>query len=458
MTLKELQDKRATIHASMESILAKADANETPGVLTDEQDAEYNALDAQFDATETAIKRMEALANKKRTMAAVVDHNAGMVIPGETLDEDELDYSAMTPDDIVSNGPVIAKLPDRGFKGIGEFATLVYEAKGAVPMDPRFQMLAAITGMNQSTGSDGGFTVPPAFSTAIWDGLNTGADSLMSMTDNYTVEGDSLTFNANAETSRATGSRYGGVRAYWVAEAIAPTVSKVKFRQLKLEPHEIACLVPMTNKLLRNSQVAIEQYVERACIEEMNFIIGDSIVNGDGAGKPTGFVGASGTVSVAKEAGQAAATIEKENIDKMWSRNHARARSGAVWFINQDCEPALEKLSAVVGTGGVPVYLPAGGVTDTPNARLKGRPVMPIEYCATLGTVGDIALANLNYYAMGTQGTTETAISMHFRFDVAETMLRVSWAVDGQPWLASALTPFKGSNTLSPMVTLATRA
>jgi hypothetical protein len=47
-----------------------------------------------------------------------------------------------------------------------------------------------------------------------------------------------------------------------------------------------------------------------------------------------------------------------------------------------------------IGTGGVPVYLPPGGLSESPYAILKGRPVIPVEYCATLGTVGDIILAD----------------------------------------------------------------
>ena len=49
-------------------------------------------------------------------------------------------------------------------------------------------------------------------------------------------------------------------------------------------------------------------------------------------------------------------------------------------------------------------------------------------------------------------------MSMHLRFDYAETCFRFMFAVDGQPWLASAITPFKGSNDVSPFVALAARA
>ena len=56
------------------------------------------------------------------------------------------------------------------------------------------------------------------------------------------------------------------------------------------------------------------------------------------------------------------------------------------------------------------------------------------------------------------RGSVRSDISMHLRFDYAESAFRFMWEADGQPWLASALTPFKGSNTLSTFVSLATRA
>jgi HK97 family phage major capsid protein len=51
------------------------------------------------------------------------------------------------------------------------------------------------------------------------------------------------------------------------------------------------------------------------------------------------------SISVAKETGQAAANLVKENLDKMWSRMWARSRQNVIWLINQDIEPQLLALS-----------------------------------------------------------------------------------------------------------------
>ena len=81
-----------------------------------------------------------------------------------------------------------------------------------------------------------------------------------------------------------------------------------------------------------------------------------------------------------------------------------------------------------------------------------------VEYCSTVGDLGDIILANLNWYALGTQGGIEEAMSIHVRFEYNESAFRFCFAVDGQTWLNQALTPFKGTNTLSAYITLAARA
>lgn len=47
---------------------------------------------------------------------------------------------------------------------------------------------------------------------------------------------------------------------------------------------------------------------------------------------------------------------------------------------------------------------------------------------------------------------------MHLRFDYDEAAFRLVFRLDGQPWWASALTPYQGSAAQSCFVTLAGRA
>jgi HK97 family phage major capsid protein len=141
----------------------------------------------------------------------------------------------------------------------------------------------------------------------------------------------------------------------------------------------------------------------------------------------------------------------------MWSRMWARSRSNAIWTINQDCEPQLYAMSQVIGTAGVPVYLPANGISGRPYGMLFGQPVVPLEYNDTLGTEGDIVLADYSQYVVADKGGVQAASSMHVAFLTDEMVFRITYRVDGEPIWHAPLTPFKGTNTLSPFITLATR-
>ena len=143
----------------------------------------------------------------------------------------------------------------------------------------------------------------------------------------------------------------------------------------------------------------------------------------------------------------------------MWARMWARSRPNAVWFINQNIEPQLFTMSLAVGTGGIPIYMPANGLSGSPYGQLMGRPVIAIEQCQTLGTVGDIILADMSQYILADKGGMQTASSIHIAFTTDESVFRFVYRVDGQPIWNSALTPYKGTvaNSLSPFVALATR-
>jgi len=217
------------------------------------------------------------------------------------------------------------------------------------------------------------------------------------------------------ETSRAS-TRSGGVIAYWKDEAAAKVASKPKFRMIELNLKKLIGLCYATDELLQDA-TALEGYIRQAFIDEFGFQIDDAIINGTGAGMPLGILNSGCLVTVSKEAAQPAATIMAENVMKMRSRLFATSRGSSVWLINQNIEPQLHSMSLAVGTGGIPVYMPAGGLSNLPYDTLYGRPVLPIEQCPTLGTVGDIILADFpNGYILAEKGGIQSDMSIHVQF------------------------------------------
>jgi HK97 family phage major capsid protein len=353
-----------------------------------------------------------------------------------------------------------------GFKSLGHFAHEVRTSRLNGSPSPMIQkafgsdlVVKAATGMGELIGSDGGYLVPPEFSQKIFERVYQQND-LLGRTDKYPVSGNSMVFPRNNESSRANGSRWGGVRAYWVAEGSSITRSAPTFGRLTMNLHKLACLARVTDELLADAP-ALSGYLNRVFPDEINFVVGDSLVNGTGAGQPQGILNAPCTVSVSKETGQAAASVVPQNLVKMWSRLFrgmaSGENSGAVWFINQDVNPQLQLMTLGIGTAGVVTYMPPGGLSGKPYATLMGAPVVETEWNPTLGTVGDIILADMSQM-VSISKSMESAQSMHLYFDTDETAFRVTFRLDAQPWWASALTPFKGTATQSCFVTLATRS
>jgi hypothetical protein len=69
-----------------------------------------------------------------------------------------------------------------------------------------------------------------------------------------------------------------------------------------------------------------------------------------------------------------------------------------------------------------------------------------------------VVLANLSKYVTITKGGVRAAQSMHFRFIYDEMTFKWSIDVNGQSAIKQPITPFKGTNTLSPFVTVDARA
>jgi HK97 family phage major capsid protein len=475
MTPKELQDERATLMASMDGIVAKADENETPGEFTEEQKTEYDALDAKFDAVSVSIARREKLVEKKRTMAAVVDPNSGLAGIGKHTAPDEdlaLDVGAMSAAEIVNNGAVIMALPDRGFgeNGFGAFAGCVFRQATAGVSDPRLALMAAAGDPTQRMGiaSDGGFLVPPSFATGIWDKVTAGDTSgqrIISSCDTFTVPFgvESVTFPAIVNTSRANGSRFGGLQGFWKDELTQMTSTTAELREVTLQPHELYVFSYISDKLLKNTSL-MEQWLTSKAPEEIRFKMANAIISGTGGAQPKGLRGASGTVDQAKTSGQPKDTITATNIRKMWSRVPDASRMTGFWLYDISCEEQIAGFTQAVGTGGVPLMTPDGGISVSPFVTLLGRPLVPSEFACELGDSGDLMFVDLSAYGLAIRGGIESAVSMHLKFDFNQTAFRFLFEVDGTPMLDSAITPFTPAGgttktrTVSPFVTLAERA
>jgi HK97 family phage major capsid protein len=355
------------------------------------------------------------------------------------------------------NEPLFAEPKDHTKKTWNRFGDFLMAVKNAsLPgglIDNR--LFQNSTGMNEQVNSEGGFMVEQDYVKQLMEltheeGQVANRCFKMSLGQNS----NGVKIPAIDETSRANGSRYGGVQSYWAGEGQTVTASKPKLKKVEIELEKLMAFCYMTGELMMDSS-AMESYIRRIYPKEMAFKLDDAIINGTGAGLPLGIMNSDAKIAVAKENGQAATTIVHNNIVKMSARLYPRSFSSAAWFINMDTIPQLENMTIDIGTAG---QLSPYAKEYMEKGTIKGRPVIPIEQCQTLGTTGDIILADMSQYVLIDKDSVDAQVSLHVRFLYDEQVFRFVYRVNGAPWWTSPLTPYKGSNTQSPFITLATRA
>lgn len=446
--IKELRERKAALVKEADALLGKQASADG---LSEAEDGRYKEIEASLDQVNAAIAREERLMDERRSMEAVADINVD------------------TEAEAAAKVPAAAKKAEP-FKSFGEELQAVARAEIAGDKigrsDRRLSGLyipggiEAAAGGSEAVPSEGGFLVQTDFADALLESMFAQGEVLSRVFQvPISARSNGLKMPMVDETSRADGSRWGGVQAYWADEAAAVTATKPKFREIEMRLKKLFGLAYATEELIEDT-AALETIYTAAFTEELTFKAEDAIVNGDGSGKPLGLINSGALVSVAKEGSQAATTIVTNNVLKMFSRLPPRSMTRAVWLVNQDTLPQLWALTLGSGAAVVLLYRPPGvdGPNVGPAGSLIGRPVIPVEYCATLGTKGDILLVDLGEYMMIEKGGIKQASSMHVRFIYDEMTFRLTWRIDGQPMRRLAVTPKNGTATLSPYIALDERA
>ncbi len=257
-------------------------------------------------------------------------------------------------------------------------------------------------------------------------------------------------------TSNAS-SVYGGITGYWTEEGGTLTDSSPTFGRIELIAKKLTLYSEIPNELFQDSLISLEQFMSESYPEALMWFEDCAFTDGNGVGQPLGYINAPAAVSVPKETGQAAATILWENIVKCYSRMLPSSIGRAVWVAHIDTFPEIATMALSVGTGGSAVWVGNGDGAGAPPVTILGRPVVWTEKVSSVGTAGDINFVDFGYYLIGDRQAMQSATSTEFKFGNDKTAMRVIERVDGTPWIKSAITPRKGSNTLSPFVKVATR-
>ena len=422
--LRALLDKKTKLLAEARGITTKAEGEGRD--LSAEEQTQFDGIMAQVNAANTSIDNERAL----------IANEAQVAIAGVT------DFH------VTDN---IEQDPRRGFNSLGEFAKAVAQARDpnkAIDNRLGFNAAAPTTFGNEAAGADGGFAIPPQFSSDIWR-LSLGEDSLIPLTQNTEIAGNSMIFPKD-ETTPWGGA---GVQAYWQAEAAAANQSKPALGSEALVLQKLMALVPVSNEMIDDG-FAIGSYLTGMAPERITYKANEAILFGDGIGKPLGALNAAARIIQAKDSGQATATLTSTNVSNMVTRLIAGELKNAIWIGNPDILTALEAMTV----GNYPIFLPNQNAANGSYGMLKGRPLQLSEHAAAFSSQGDLNLLSLKGYRTITKaGGIQTATSMHLFFDADATAFKFTFRMNGKPILSAPIVPPKSSNTRSHFISLAAR-
>jgi HK97 family phage major capsid protein len=449
MTLAEMRAARQEAIAAMRALIDAAAADSRTS-LNEAEAATYAEHEATVTALATDIARLETLegleAHSRETRPAASRGQSGGAAPagGRTT---------------AAPGPEAV----REFENFGEFmasvrfnpndsrlSSLFSENVGAgTNIDP------ASAEMRMSEGASGGFMVPEQFRTTIM--MIEGSPAIVRPRATVIPAGSppdsSITIpvldqstDGNEGDDNFNGAHvFGGVTVQWIAEGDEkPESDTPEIAQIKLEPHEIAGHITVTDKLLRNWGAAgpfLEGRLRDAVWQTEDY----AAFRGDGIGKPLGIDNSGVTLRVNRAQ---AGTITYRDLVAMEGRILMRAGMDPVWVISQSVLGAIRLLKDDEGK-----FIFVENARDGMGRTLLGYPVIINNRRPILGKPGDIGLYVFGAYLIKDGSGPFVAASEHVKFTQNKTVIKIFWNVDGQPWMKE---PFKEENLyeVSPFVQL----
>lgn len=327
------------------------------------------------------------------------------------------------------------------FRGFGDFCSRIVSG-GDIPSEYRAINHPVIQMAQTTSATAGGYLVPDEFRTTILE-IAMENSIVRPRATVIPMGSDTVKMPAWNQQSHAT-NFYGGVLGYWVGEGSPITDTSAAFKEVSLAVNALAGLNYQSLKLLKASPLGVSRLLEDGFGKVIAFMEDQAFIDGSGTTHPQGIIGSACEVAVNRAGGGA---IVAADVVGMYAA-FMGSPSNAVWIANKTTFPQLYAMKDG-GNNQLWITSLAPGVPGT----LLGIPVVWSEKASTLGTKGDLMLADFQYYLIGDLGELAIDYSEHVRFANLEGAMRMYKWVDGKPWMATTYTPRKGT-ALSPFVIL----
>lgn len=181
--------------------------------------------------------------------------------------------------------------------------------------------------------------------------------------------------------------------ASWIDEEGAIPESDDSFGQVSIGAYKLGTLIKVSEELLNDSVFNLESYISREFARRIGNKEEESFFGGDGSGKPTGILAATGGAQLGVTTAGATAITLDEVLDLFYSLK-APYRNKAVFVMNDSTVKAIRKLKDSQGQYLWQPSIQAG----TPDTILN-RPLYTSAYFPAIAAAAKtVAFGDFSYY------------------------------------------------------------
>ena len=248
MTINEMVAKRKVLLDTMDKFL-ESHKNEN-GLLSKQDDAAYADMEGQFKAMTAEIQRMQRREEMEKEMEKPVSA--------------PLTSKPMPQTEDVKKG-----------RASDAYKKAVLEA-----LRSNFHRIS--NELQEGVDASGGYLVPEEYDRRIIEVLKE-ENVMRNLATEITTSGEHKINIADTAPAAA-----------WIEEGGAIQFGDATFSQIILDAHKLHVAIKVTDELLYDSAFDLESYIIRKFGEALANSEEDAFINGDGTGKPLGFLAATG--------------------------------------------------------------------------------------------------------------------------------------------------------------------
>lgn len=278
--------------------------------------------------------------------------------------------------------------------------------------------IKAAAGQNETVDADGGYLVPPEYSTTV-----------LRLIDVYGKIWSRVTVIPMARLEMKITTLASGVTVYWVDEAAVITESKAQFGQFTMTAKKLCALVPYTAELASDAFLSIASYIATLVAEAYAKEIDRVAFRGDISGASDPFDGLFVDSSITRHTMSTGNTkfsdVDADELLDMTADISEAAKIGAEYWMHPTVFDACRKLKD--SNGNYIVQHP----TEKGPATMWGYPVythdllpsIADEDDSTIGVGPFILFGNLKHFIIGDREDLSVARSDELYF----TTDQVAW-------------------------------